>query len=279
MDRLLAMLMKFYFIEPEDTFIGLSGLGNRRVPPISRSPMLPPATPKTREVERGYEPGYRKKQGCAAAAGEGDGDSAVTSPSPTASVFWKDHAESGTVVGAAATTGAAAAVARAVASDEASPSATPALSGRPRNGCRLEAGNSTSDTGIDTGPGNVHDRGPNPTESAEVAASRRGGGGGHGGGEELLVPFPSRSPASTGSIAVSPSREEQENSTILLGQKVFTVFAGLFEGFRLHHLYAPERGGVLVCTEVLLELTKKRLPELARHFDEIDFSLDMVRNT
>lgn len=36
----------------------------------------------------------------------------------------------------------------------------------------------------------------------------------------------------------------------LLGERVYKVFAGLFEGFRLHDLYVPERGGVLVCTEV-----------------------------
>lgn len=36
----------------------------------------------------------------------------------------------------------------------------------------------------------------------------------------------------------------------VLGEKVFRIFAGLFEGFRLRDLYLPERGGVMVCTEV-----------------------------
>lgn len=39
-------------------------------------------------------------------------------------------------------------------------------------------------------------------------------------------------------------------ASVLLGERVYKVFAGLFEGFRLHDLYVPERGGVLVCTEV-----------------------------
>lgn len=65
----------------------------------------------------------------------------------------------------------------------------------------------------------------------------------------------------------------------LLGERVYTVFAGLFEGFRLHDLYVPEKGGVLVCTEVLHLLARRRLPKLAAHFDAIDFSLDMVRKT
>ena len=40
----------------------------------------------------------------------------------------------------------------------------------------------------------------------------------------------------------------------LLGERVYEVFAGLFEAFRLHDLYVPERGGVLVCSEVGLHL-------------------------
>lgn len=62
----------------------------------------------------------------------------------------------------------------------------------------------------------------------------------------------------------------------MLGERVYTVFAGLFEGFRLHDLYVPERGGVLVCTEVLHMLVRGRMPELISHFDDIDFSVDMV---
>jgi len=40
----------------------------------------------------------------------------------------------------------------------------------------------------------------------------------------------------------------------LVGERVFAVFAGLFEAFRLKELYMPERGGVLVCTKVVTEV-------------------------
>lgn len=61
------------------------------------------------------------------------------------------------------------------------------------------------------------------------------------------------SASSTSSAPTSPER-------VMLGEKVFTVFAGLFEGFRLHDLYSPERGGVMVCTEVRYSVYHLRFP-------------------
>lgn len=95
--------------------------------------------------------------------------------------------------------------------------------------------------------------------SAEPSPSAGGGGeGARGGGERGSENAPPQSPVAVSKSAPSgapptprtpvPAPAEE----VLLGERVFTVFSGLFEGFRLHDLYVPERGGVLVCTEVCM---------------------------
>ncbi|CAN0095596.1 unnamed protein product [Discosporangium mesarthrocarpum] len=102
-----------------------------------------------------------------------------------------------------------------------------------------------------------------------------GGGGFHDKGMDRLAGMLMRlyfvSPADTAENVV-----DEEGCLILEGQRVFCMFSGLFQRFGLWDLYVPERGGVLVCTEVLQLLTKKRLPKLVDHFNKIDFSVDMV---
>lgn len=53
-----------------------------------------------------------------------------------------------------------------------------------------------------------------------------------------------------GGLPLPSPKKKAKTLPVMLGERVFTIFAGLFEGFRLHDLYLPERGGVLVCTEV-----------------------------
>ncbi|CAM9269187.1 unnamed protein product [Ectocarpus sp. 6 AP-2014] len=133
---------------------------------------------------------------------------------------------------------------------------------------------------------------PTPTASAGNAADIVVGGKGTDvataaaaagvRGSENAPPTPTPAPPSPAVLAPSsaspptPPRPAARGGATLLGERVYAVFSGLFEGFRLHDLYVPDRGGVFVCTEVLTLLSGSRLPELAAHFDSIDFSIDMV---
>ncbi|CAM9535968.1 unnamed protein product [Ectocarpus sp. 13 AM-2016] len=105
---------------------------------------------------------------------------------------------------------------------------------------------------------------PTPTASAGTATDNVGGKGtdaaaaaatGVRGSENAPPPTPPP-PSSPAVLAPSsaspptPPRPAARGGATLLGQRVYAVFSGLFEGFRLHDLYVPDRGGVFVCTEV-----------------------------
>ncbi|CAB1099611.1 unnamed protein product [Ectocarpus sp. CCAP 1310/34] len=131
---------------------------------------------------------------------------------------------------------------------------------------------------------------PTPTASAGIPADTVVGGTGTDvataadaagvrGSENAPPPPAPPSPAVLAPSSASPPtppRPAARGRAMLLGERVYAVFSGLFEGFRLHDLYVPDRGGVFVCTEVLTLLSGRRLPALAAHFDSIDFSIDMV---
>lgn len=87
------------------------------------------------------------------------------------------------------------------------------------------------------------------TDAAAAAAAAAGVGG----FENAPAPPTPPSPAVLAPSSASPPtppRPAARGRAKLLGERVYAVFSGLFEGFRLHDLYVPDKGGVFVCTEV-----------------------------
>ena len=284
MDRLLTMLMMFYFISPEDTNTNTAG-PSPATTPVASAPPPSPLSPGSGDLE--------KRKAAAAASGGGG----MVSPFDEGDGASGDRQTLSPKSSTAEPTPAAAAAAPAGDGQEGSENA--------------------------------------PPQPPSTAASKKSPSDG------------SRTPPAAAALAAAPAEK------VLLGERVYTVFSGLFEGFRLHDLYVPERGGVLVCTEVctmpistaghnrcflgdcfaavvvqfvygslslslfspslclslfppppptfpsscdicflisgfslpscsccvaqvLTLLARYRLPELASHFDEIDFSVDMV---
>ncbi|KAG5184249.1 hypothetical protein JKP88DRAFT_290000 [Tribonema minus] len=60
------------------------------------------------------------------------------------------------------------------------------------------------------------------------------------------------------------------------GRPIYELYASLFEAYRLKELYAVETAGIMVCVEVFLHLMAVKLPALAAHLADLDFSLDLV---
>ncbi|CAM9802832.1 unnamed protein product [Chrysoparadoxa australica] len=73
-----------------------------------------------------------------------------------------------------------------------------------------------------------------------------------------------------------PGTYQEELTAGLPGLMVYEVFRSMFDAYRLKELYDPASGGLLICSEVLGMLVQRRIPVLGAHFEEIDFTVDIV---